>query len=64
MSLLLKHASIDKADREGMTALHHAAILGQDDSLDLLVNANLDARDELGRTPIQLAIENGQYNAV
>ena len=46
MTQLLKHASVDKADSNGMTALHHAAILGKDDSLDLLTNANLDATAE------------------
>ena len=64
MSLLLKHASVNKADRDGLTALHHAAVLGQDDSLDLLVHADLDVVDNEGKTPMQLAIENGQFNAV
>ena len=54
-------------DNLGRTALHYAAELGQDDSLDFLLNAGADpniAEKDTGRTAMHLAIENGQFNSV
>jgi ankyrin repeat protein len=40
--------------------------LGQDDTLEILLShkANPDLQDKQGRTPLHLAIENGQFNSV
>ena len=54
-------------DNKGRSALHYAAELGQDDTLEMLLAAGADpniAEKETGRTALHLAIENGQFNSV
>lgn len=55
--LLAKGAKVDLSDREGWTALHHAASKGKKDIVELLLNAGADfmAKDFMGRTPAAIA---------
>ena len=50
----------------GKTPLHYASELGQDDTLEILLNAkaNPNVQDLDGKTPLHDAIENGQFNSV
>ena len=55
------------ADKKGRTALHYASELGQDDTLEMLLNANADPNaleTATKKTALHLAIENGQFNSV
>jgi len=59
--LVRNGAELDIKDKDGKTPLHYASELGQDDTLEILINhkANPDIQDNKGRTPLHLAIENG-----
>ena len=64
---LLKHgALVETPGLDGLAPLHHASVLGQDDTLELFQTADLDLNilTKDGKTALQLAIENGQFNAV
>jgi len=55
VKLLLAHGGdVNKADLAGTTALHAAAMLGANEMIQFLADhgANLDARDELDKTPL------------
>lgn len=58
--LLENHVDPNNVCREGLTALHIAALLGLRDMVDLLVfyRASVTVRDSLGRSPLCYAIEN------
>ena len=67
INLLVKNGcNVNFKDENGMTPLHFASQLGQDDSLEILLNAkaNPDVQDKNGKTPLHEAIENGQFNSV
>ncbi|MDR2548253.1 MAG: ankyrin repeat domain-containing protein, partial [Rickettsiales bacterium] len=51
-------------DNEGKTPLHYAAYFGCNGSIDLLLKgeAKCDTLDKQGKTPRQVAIDNGQYH--
>lgn len=54
-------------DSEGKTALHYASMLGQDDTLEMLLAHGADPNvsdKSTKKTPLHLAIENGQFNSV
>ena len=63
VNLLLKnHAQVNLTDNKGRSALHYASELGQDDTLEMLLNSGADpniCEKETGRTAMHLAIENG-----
>lgn len=50
----------------GMTALHFGARVGRCDKIKALVEhgANVHARDVVGRTPLLVAANNGEYHAI
>lgn len=68
INILVKNGcSVDIQDHLGKTPLHYASELGQDDTLEILLNAkaNPDIQDKAdGKTPLHEAIENGQFNSV
>ena len=65
IATLLKHgANVDTLGLEGLAPLHHASVLGQDDTFELFKEINLNILTKDGKTALQLAIENGQFNAV
>ena len=51
-----------------MSALHYASELGQDDTLLILIQHGADPNTALeltvGKSPLHVAIVNGQFNAV
>lgn len=54
-------------DSLGRTPLHYASELGQDDNLEMLLNHGSDPNvkdTETKKSPLLLAIENGQFNSV
>ena len=57
--LLQSGASINKANKEGKTALHYAARLGHIEMIQLLAgyNAQMNPRDKNLRTPLQDALD-------
>ena len=63
VNLLLKNgAQVNLADNKGRTALHYASELGQDDTLEMLLNAGADPNaleTATKKTALHLAIENG-----
>lgn len=65
--LVRSGCGLDILDADGFGALHYASELGQDDTLELMVqfkaNVDIQARGS-GKTPLHLAIENGQFNSV
>ena len=66
VQLLLRHkVRINGVDSQGRTALHHAAMQGNLDIIDLLLDAGAEvkARDDHGMTPLLLAAANGRLLA-
>lgn len=68
INILVKNGcDVNAQDQDGKTPLHYASELGQDDTLEILLNnkANPDIQEKLmGKTPLHEAIENGQFNSV
>src|SRR4051812_18049711 len=60
-SLLGRHVDVNRAQADGMTALHWAAHLDDLETVKLLVNAGADvkAANRYGVTPLSLACTNG-----
>ena len=65
-TLLKSGANVETAGDDGLAPLHHASILGQDDTLEQfqMIKPDLNLLTKDGKTAVQLAIENGQFNAV
>src|SRR5262245_33266374 len=65
-ALLQRHADVDAAQVDGMTALHWAAYQDDLESVELLVRAgaNVKAANRYGITPLTLAITNGNSAVV
>ena len=63
VNLLIKNqVEVNLTDNTGRAALHYASELGQDDTLELLLNNKADpniADKDKGKTAMHLAIENG-----
>jgi hypothetical protein len=61
--LLDQGASLDWSDKEGRTALHWAAIYAQPYTVSLLLihQANIEARDYRGNTPLHLVVKYRPY---
>ena len=61
--LLDAGAEVDKTDKLGETALHHAAHFGQMDVLQLLVMSGADRRktNQKGESPIAIALMKNYY---
>lgn len=58
---------VNTPDEDGMTLLHHAAAGNQPDVVEMLLNdyaANVNAQDSQGRTPLDVARENGSQEVV
>jgi ankyrin repeat protein len=67
IGLLVKAgASTEEVTSDGMTCLHLAAMGGSDDVIDTLLalGAGIETRDNVGRAPIDTAIENERFQAV
>lgn len=64
--LLRLGADIDLSDERGLTALHHAAYSGWEDTVETLLSngANSEAQAELWGTPLHLAAIKGRINIV
>jgi ankyrin repeat protein len=60
-ALLARHADVNQAQADGMTALHWAAYLDDTETAKLLVDAGADvkAANRYGVTPLSLACANG-----
>ena len=58
--------SLDDADNDGRTALHHACCFGHSDAAKLLIErgASIEARDRLGNRPLMLASAHGDMRLV
>ena len=62
-----KGADVNVRDSLGRAPLHYASELGQDDNLEMLLNHGSDPNvkdTETKKSPLLLAIENGQFNSV
>ena len=59
-------ADVNNANKRGLTALHHAASLGLDDMVRCLLHhdAEKEARDKRGETPLMKAVQNDQGTIV
>lgn len=68
VNILLKAGASPKSkDSRGKTALHYASESGQDDTIEQLLSSGADPNaQEAGtlKTPLHVAIENGQFNSV
>lgn len=64
--LLRLGADIDLSDERGLTALHHAAYSGWEDTVETLISngANSEAQAELWGTPLHLAAVKGRINII
>ena len=65
--LLESNSGMDKqADRDDRVALHYAALHGSDDLINLCINHsdNFNARDTYNKTPLILAAEAGNHEAI
>ena len=64
---LLQRCKTQKTDKDGQVALHHAAEVGSLDVITLLSRTNWfdpDARNNMGKTPVHLAAQNGHVKAI
>ena len=68
INILVKNGcNVNMKDQDGKTPLHYASELGQDDTLEILLDnkACPDVQENImGKTPLHEAIENGQFNSV
>ena len=68
IQLLVKNGSnVNFKDEFGKTPIFYASELGQDDTLEILLaaKAEVNGQDlEFKKTPMHVAIENGQYNSL
>lgn len=68
VAILLQHPSIHiNKPKDGLTALHYAAMSGSDQICRMLLsNGRIDAdvQDNMGRTPLVLAVMHGNQNAI
>jgi len=64
--MLLKHGTNPNLESNGFTPMHKACSNGQDDAITYLLQhgANPNCKDLNLKTPVFLAIENGQFNSV
>ena len=65
--LLESNSGMDKqGDRENRSALHYAALYGSDELINLCINYsdNINARDTYNKTPLILAAEAGNQEAI
>ncbi|XP_012942189.1 arf-GAP with coiled-coil, ANK repeat and PH domain-containing protein 2 [Aplysia californica] len=63
--LLLNNAKLDRRDKSGRTALHHATILGHTGQVCQFLKrrADVNAKDNQGKTPLDIALETENANA-
>lgn len=57
---------VNTPDADGMTLLHHAAVANQVDVVEMLINefgASITAKDNQGRTPLDVARDRGSQDA-
>ena len=66
LSYLLPNCDPEKKDHDGWTAIHHAASVGADISVALLLNSksNRKAQDRQGKSALHLAAGNGHLKIV
>lgn len=62
--LIKKEANLDAKDESGNTPLHLAAMHCHDDAAGLLINADLNAFNDDGASPLSLAIDYGTSKTV
>ncbi len=64
MNILDVGCPIDARDKDGMTALHYAAINGNQGLVELLISEGIDinAKTNIGITPLHLAVIHGTSN--
>ncbi len=65
-NLITKNAPVNNKGPAGMTLLHEAAYNGNKEMVKLLLDhgAVLDAREEFGKTPMDLAVERQKYDVL
>ena len=59
-------APINARNKDGMTPLHAAALAGQKEAAELLIDkgADVNAKNEEGVTPLQMASQKGHQSIV
>uniref|UniRef100_A0A2C9KZY6 Arf-GAP with coiled-coil, ANK repeat and PH domain-containing protein 2 n=1 Tax=Biomphalaria glabrata TaxID=6526 RepID=A0A2C9KZY6_BIOGL len=64
--LLLNNAKLDRKDKNGKTALHHATILGHTGQVCQFLKRRADqnAKDNQGQTPLDIAVANANADIV
>ena len=65
--LLKAGCRVNETDLTGRTALSYASEYGQDDTIEMLLKNGADpniASTDTKKTPMHIAIENGQFNSV